>query len=131
SNASAERTSTAPSTPIPPAFETSTTTSRQWEKANSGNSMLNFSQMTDFMVFLDVSCSFRVASGSGARSKMGDHHRPDRRQIGLRVRTALDRCRDHVPRRLVGRQPSLDVLDHLPHIDRGALVPRYACDDRL
>src|SRR5436190_24396836 len=36
---------TAPSTPKPPAFDTATTTSRQWVKAKMGNSMPRSSQM--------------------------------------------------------------------------------------
>ena len=51
---------TAPSTPKPPAFETATTTSRQWVKAKIGNSMPSSSQMGVRM----VSCSW---SGRWAR----------------------------------------------------------------
>ena len=39
-----------PSTPRPPAFETSTTTSRQCEKAKIGTSIPNISQRRLFMV---------------------------------------------------------------------------------
>src|SRR5258705_483358 len=43
----------APSTPNPPARLTAATTSRQWLKASSGNSMPSMSQIGDFMgVFL-------------------------------------------------------------------------------
>src|SRR3954453_12596146 len=39
----------APSTPKPPARLTAATTSRQWLKASSGNSMPSMSQIGDFM----------------------------------------------------------------------------------
>src|SRR3546814_5708184 len=39
----------APKTPMPPAFDTATTTSRQCEKASSGNSMSSRVQMGDCM----------------------------------------------------------------------------------
>src|SRR5438270_10844957 len=40
----------APSTPNPPARLTAATTSRQWLKASSGNSIPRMSQIGDFMV---------------------------------------------------------------------------------
>jgi hypothetical protein len=42
----------APSTPNPPARLTAATTSRQWLKASSGNSMPSIAQIGDFMVVL-------------------------------------------------------------------------------
>ena len=43
---------TAPSTPKPPAFVTSATTSRQCEKAKSGNSIPSFLQSLEFIISL-------------------------------------------------------------------------------
>jgi len=48
----------APSTPKPPARLTAATTSRQWLKASSGNSIPSMSQIGDFMVVLTPCGSF-------------------------------------------------------------------------
>jgi hypothetical protein len=50
----------APSTPKPPARLTAATTSRQWLKANSGNSIPSMSQIGDFMVVVIPRGSFSV-----------------------------------------------------------------------
>src|SRR5256885_14926184 len=51
----------APSTPKPPARLTAATTSRQWLKANRGNSIPSMSQIGDFMVRHSRRRLFRAA----------------------------------------------------------------------
>src|ERR1700693_6369488 len=51
----------APSTPKPPARLTAATTSRQWLKANSGNSIPSISQIGDFMIVFTPDGSFGAA----------------------------------------------------------------------
>ena len=71
----------APSTPIPPAFETATTTSRQWVKARIGTSIPNISVMA---VFIEPS------------SSPPDRRLPDRRTLArtASIRGRADRCVD-------------------------------------
>src|SRR6476646_10018430 len=80
---------TAPSTPKPPAFDTATTTSRQWVKAKMGNSIPRSSQ-----IGVRISCFLSP----------GDRH-------------LLDAV-DEVAREPVRRPGQLDprqALDDLPH----------------
>src|SRR5258706_8759956 len=51
----------APSTPKPPARLTAATTSRQWLKASSGNSIPSMSQIGDFMAVFTPLGSFGAA----------------------------------------------------------------------
>src|SRR6478609_3328951 len=51
----------APSTPNPPARLTAATTSRQWLKASSGNSIPSMSQIGDFMVVSLPAAAFGAA----------------------------------------------------------------------
>src|SRR5579864_4698799 len=59
----------APSTPNPPARLTAATTSRQWLKANSGNSTPSISQTGDFIL---VPAPWRACYGPDDRSRRSD-----------------------------------------------------------
>src|SRR5688572_7227409 len=63
---------TAPRTPKPPAFETATTTSRQWVKAKIGNSMPSSSQMG-----VRMSVCLPCSGGGGCGGGEADGHRLD------------------------------------------------------
>src|SRR5690606_30340831 len=76
-----------PSTPMPPAFETSTTTSRQWEKAKIGTSIPNISQSLFFMShilfvfnFFRRSAGFAPLPSSDGLGQPGDNRRKDTEQ---------------------------------------------------
>src|SRR5438067_7379750 len=110
----------APSTPNPPARLTAATTSRQWLKANSGNSIPSISQTGDFMIRVPFAYLF---GRHGLRRVQRHLFGP--LVVGLAVGGALNGVdADDLARGLVAGDARAAELDQGPLVDLPARLGR-------